>query len=126
MKEITNLIENIEKNKAILSAFIYGSQAKNLSSPLSDIDICLMIFPKKYTNIELSMIRLSFIKQFPNLDIRIFQQLPLYIRKRILKDGIIIFCRDEDSLYNESFRFITEYSDYEHILKEYLKENAYA
>jgi hypothetical protein len=33
-----------------------------------------------------------------------------------------ILCKDEDKIYNLAFSVITEYSDFEHIFREYLKE----
>ena len=56
------------------------------------------------------------------VDIQKFQQLPLYIKVRILRDGRIILCKDKDNLYNLAFSVITEYNDFEYICREYLEE----
>ena len=70
----------------------------------------------------ISQKKLEYSKRFPGVDIQIFQQLPLYIKVRILKHGKIILCKDEDKIYDLAFYVITEYSDYEHIYREYLRE----
>ena len=58
--------------------------------------------------------------------ISIFQQLPLYIRKRVLREGEIFFCRDDDALYEVAFKTIRELADFEPTYLEYLKEVAHA
>ena len=66
---------------------------------------------------------LEFLKKSKNgFDIQIFQQLPLYIRIRIIKEGKVLFCRNEDMLYEAAFRTIREFSDFQHIYRDYLKE----
>jgi hypothetical protein len=60
----------------------------------------------------------------PGLDIHVYQQLPLYIRKRILKEGETLFCRDEDALYELAFRTVQEFEDFKRIYYGYLEEVA--
>lgn len=59
-------------------------------------------------------------------DIHISQQLPLYMKQRVLRDGNVSFCRNEVSLYELAFAVIREYSDFEHVYRDYLKEVANA
>ena len=55
--------------------------------------------------------------------LQIFQQLPMYIRTRVLK-GKVIFCRDEKVLYEVAIQTIKEFEDYEKIYDEYLQDVA--
>jgi hypothetical protein len=57
-----------------------------------------------------------------SLDVHIFQQLPLYIRVRVLKEGRILFVRDENQLYELAFRTAQAFEDFKHIYYGYLKE----
>ena len=50
-----------------------------------------------------------------NQDIQIFQQLPLYIRIRVLKDAKILYCKNEDALYELAFSTIKEFNLYEKV-----------
>jgi hypothetical protein len=61
-----------------------------------------------------------------SFDVRIFQQLPLYIRVRVLKEGRILFVRDENQLYELAFRTAQAFEDFKHIYYGYLKEVALA
>lgn len=55
-----------------------------------------------------------------DLDIRIFQQLPLPIRRRVLKEGVVLFCRDLDALYAMAYRTAQAFEDFKLIYREYL------
>ncbi len=122
MKKIDTLIEYSKYDADILAVMLFGSSARDENSKDSDIDICLILKPANYTALFLSQKKLQYLKEFSNLDVQIYQQLPLYIRQRILKDGKILFCNDEDALYNVAFKTIQEYEDYKHIYTDYLKE----
>jgi hypothetical protein len=56
-----------------------------------------------------------------DLDIKIFQQLPLYVRRRVLKEGIVLLVKDEDQLYELAFRTAKEFEDFKHIYRDYLE-----
>ncbi|MCK4649487.1 nucleotidyltransferase domain-containing protein [bacterium] len=122
---LDRMVKKAKEDKQILALLLFGSRAREDSIKASDIDICLVLMPGSYTPLNLSQKRLTYLKSF-DLDIQIFQQLPLYIKVRVLKEGRVLFCRDEDNLYNISFSTIQEFSDFEHIYREYLKEVAHA
>lgn len=110
----------IQKDKEVLAVIIYGSYARG--EKYRDIDISIVL-NKKLSNIEMSKKRLKYISfMFEKFDIQVFQQLPLYIRKRILKEGKIIICKDEDALYNIAFSTIEEFESYKKIYYNYLEE----
>lgn len=124
------LIEDIKgyaaQDKDILCVYLFGSSARGEKSAASDVDICLVLNKDDYSPLELSRKKLEYQSMYSQADIQVFQQLPIYIRVRVLKEGKIVLCKDEDSLYNLAFSVITEYSDFEHILREYLDEVANA
>ena len=109
----------------ILAVILFGSSARGENSSTSDLDLCLVLMLNSYSALELSKIKLGYACQF-TVHMSIFQQLPLYIRKRVLQEGEIIFCRDDDTLNEVSFKTIREYSHFEPTYREYLKEVAHA
>jgi predicted nucleotidyltransferase len=113
------LVSRAEKDHRILAVLLFGSVARNQDRETSDTDICLVLVPGTYTPLQLSRLKLEYVQDFDQ-DIQVFQQLPLYVRKRVLKDGKILYSRDMDSLYEVAFAFIREYADYEHIYRDYL------
>ncbi len=121
--QIEKLIAKAKDDKDILAVMLFGSVARGEQNQNSDIDICLVLMPTKkpYNPLFLSNKRIEYLSQF-DLDIHIFQQIPIYIRKRVLKDGKVLFVRDEDMLYEVAFRTAQEFEDFKHIYYDYLKE----
>jgi len=122
-KEIKKLLKAVESDPDVNAVILFGSTAREEDKSNSDMDICLVLKKGRYDNKQLSYKKLEYLKLFP-FDIQVFQQLPLYIRVRVLKDGSVIFCRDEDEVYNIAFRTVEEFSDFEYIYRSYLKEVA--
>lgn len=115
------------EDKDTLAVFLFGSRVRNTYSARSDIDICVILHQRAdWSALELSQKKLEFLEQFPETDVQIFQQLPLYIQKRVLKEGRLILCKDEQKLYDLALRQIARYNDFESIYKEYLAEVANA
>lgn len=125
--ELNKLIEKADQDEDILAVFLFGSSVRDKETSKSDVDICLIMNPETQAAYQKKLIssqkRLDYLKDFL-FDIHIFQQLPLYIRKRILKEGKILFVRDEDMLYEIAFRTVQAYEDFKHIYQDYLKEIA--
>jgi hypothetical protein len=113
------LLNRTKEDQRILAVLLFGSVARKQNHEGSDTDICLVLVPGAYTPLQLSRTKLEYLQDFDQ-DVHVFQQLPLYIRKRVLKDGKILYSRDTDSLYEVAFTFIREYGDYEHIYHDYL------
>jgi predicted nucleotidyltransferase len=120
-KHLTKITEEVKNDREILALILFGSTARKDNYKESDVDICLVLMPQSYTTIELSQKKMVYLKSF-NLDIHIFQQLPLYIKRRVLKEGKVLHCKDDDALYDLSFTVIREFADFEHIYRDYLIE----
>ena len=91
--------------------------------------MCLVLTPERRTAAQMSAKRLQYLQEV-DLDIQVFQQLPLYIRQRVLKDGRVLFVRDEDGLedglYELAFRTIQAFEDFRPRYQAYLNEVARA
>jgi hypothetical protein len=124
---IGKLLAKARQDQGVLAVFLYGSAVRQEQTPLSDVDICLVLVPQPtpLEPTELSRKRLEYLKDFP-LDVQIFQQLPLYIRTRVLREGRILFVREEGLLYELAFRTAQAFEDFKHIYYSYLEEVAIA
>ena len=122
---LERFLGKIKKDQQILAVFLFGSAARKESHLNSDIDICLVLDRGKLTQKKISALRIKYLSSF-DFDIQIFQNLPIYIKQRILKEGKVLFCRDDDRLYDVAFAVIREYSDFEPFYLEYLKEVLHA
>lgn len=111
-------INKIKKDKEVIAVLLFGSFARGEQN--KDIDICL-ILDKKYDAPYMFQKRLDYIKLLSEkYDVQVFQQLPLYIRIRILKDGKTIMCKDEELLYEIAFLTIKEFESFEKAYNMYL------
>ena len=119
------LLEMVRQDDDVLAVLLFGSMARGEQTPLSDTDICLVLIPriKPYRNIDLSHKRLEYLKKF-DIDIHVFQQLPIYVRRRVFKEGKVLFVRDEDILYDLATRTAKAFEDFKHIYYDYLEEIA--
>jgi hypothetical protein len=67
--------------------------------------------------------RLKYLSQ-SDMDIQIYQQMPLYIKTRILKEGKILFVKNENLLYDIAIKTVKEFEDFKHVYNSYLEEVA--
>lgn len=116
-KEISKIIEKAKKDKEILAVALFGSSVKGDGR---DTDICIFL-DRKRQNLEMSRKRLEFLSEAgDNIDVQIFQQLPIYIKVRIIKDEKILFCKDMDKLYSLVFETIKEFELFKRSYGDYL------
>jgi len=123
MNGLTKLITRAKSDPDILGVFLFGSVSRGEESKTSDTDVCLVLSShyKRTGHLAFSRKKLEYLKDF-SLDIQIFQAIPLYIRKRVLREGRLLYALDEDQLYDLALRTAQEYGDFEHIYHDYLRE----
>ncbi len=119
-KAIQELLEKAKKDKHVLAVGFFGSVAR-AEENCHDIDICIFLQPANYTSYELSGKLLEYAHHNEKYDVQIFQHLPLYIRIQIIREGKIIFCKDENALYDLYFATIRDYEHFKPIYEGYLE-----
>ena len=121
LDKLRPLLNKAAADKDILAVALFGSHARDEAGPDSDVDIALVLMPSLPDAGTAFDKRLAYMADF-EIDAHVYQQVPLYIRQRILAEGKVLYCRDEEMLYEIACRTITEFADYEHIYRDYLKE----
>lgn len=122
-KMLQKLLTRVRQDEEVLAIFLFGSVVREEQTHFSDVDLCLVLAPKPLP-VEpavLSRKRLDYLKDF-SFDIQIFQQLPIYVRRRVLKEGRLLFVRDEARLYQLAFRTAQAFEDFRPIYLSYLEE----
>ena len=123
--DVDKLLAQACQDADVLAVFLFGSVARGEQTARSDIDVCLVLMPRtSYERTFLSRKRLEYLAQF-DLDVQIFQALPLYIRTRVLKEGRVLFVRDDDLLYEMAFRTAQAFEDFKPIYYRYLEQIAH-
>jgi predicted nucleotidyltransferase len=103
---LTLLIEKIKAIPDVLAIVVFGSYAVGNTKEMSDIDIAVIV-AKADRHIEADIGSMY----SPKFDVVLFHRLPLHIQYEVLKNGNVIFCRNE-----EHFLEITR-----NVLREYLE-----
>jgi predicted nucleotidyltransferase len=122
--EVDGILTKAKKDADVVAVFLFGSRARGEPVPGSDTDVCLVLRPGNYGPMVLHQKRLSYLKE-GNADVHVFSQLPLYIRRRVLKEGKILLCQDDDLLYEIAFRTAQAFEDFRHLYYGYLEELAH-
>ncbi len=110
-KAIDKIIEPFKKNRDVISIYLFGSYARGREKPSSDIDIC--VITDKHANRDEILSNSS-----KKIDISIFHELPLTMRFRVIKEGKLLFSRDELKLHRIIVATIRSYLDFKpHIIR---------
>lgn len=116
---LRRLVTRAERDPDVLAIILFGSRARADAEPRSDVDVCLVLDPGTPAGLPASRKRLEYLSS-GDVDLTIFQQLPLYIRSRILKEGQVVFVRDEDRLYDLAVRTARSFEGFRHHYRRYL------
>ena len=111
VKGIDKIIEPFKKNRDVISIYLFGSYARGREKPFSDIDICVVAAKGADRDEILS-------HSSKKIDISIFHDLPLSMRFRVIKEGKLLFSRDELKLHRTIVATIRSYLDFKpHIMR---------
>jgi predicted nucleotidyltransferase len=117
MKVLDNLVSKAKRDGEILAVMTFGSYARGERH--RDIDVCLVL-KKEAENGDMSRKRLAYVSG-SGLDVHVFQQIPLYIRVRVLREGKVLFCRNLDALYDVAGQTVREFAYFEPAYRGYLE-----
>ena len=102
----------------VLAVILFGSHARGEPGPTSDVDVCLVLVPGADPDRAFEK-KLTYSGAF-DVDLALFHELPLHVRSRVLKEGRVLFVRDEDALYELAVRTARAFDDFRHIYRQYL------
>ncbi len=98
--------------------FLFGSHVQDKENKFSDIDFAVYC---EGTEKERFNFRLKLMSKLPEkFDIRIFQDLPLYVRINVLK-GEVIYAKNEKFVYDKAYETIKKFEDFKKCYYDYLE-----
>ena len=121
--QIDRLLRRASSDPEVLAVLLFGSAARGEEGPASDVDVCLVLEARAYSRREMAEKRLSYLGDV-DLDVQVLQALPLHIRRRVLKEGSVLFCRNEDALYEVAFATVRAFERFKRVHESYLNEVA--
>lgn len=125
------LIGYFQHHPEIEVAYIFGSLAQCRTTPLSDIDIAIMIdmqqidmdiYPYGYK----AAIIADLMKLFKtnNIDLVILNEASPLLRHRVLYYGILIFSNNESKRIRFHTSTIDKYNDYKYLMRPHFDQGA--
>ena len=87
----------------ITMAYLYGSTAKGQSTPLSDVDIALVLIDDRVASSERLIFELKIEEELARFcelnraDVRVINNSPIMVQGEIVTNGILIYCTDDDA-----------------------------
>ena len=116
MEPIVNKILELDTKHKVEFIILFGSQTTKKATPLSDIDIA--IFYKGGIPSRFNFRLLVSGKLNKRYDIQIFQDLPLYVRKEVLK-GKILYYKNYSFMFDQVMETIKGYNRFKRHLDRY-------
>lgn len=121
MDAVETLLERARNDDRVLAVLLFGSAARGEAGPASDIDVCVFLHPGSPhapSGVLLDYADLD-------LDVSVFQALPLFVASRVLKEGKVILCKDEDELYDIALTTVRHWEDFKPTYRTYIEAIAH-
>lgn len=103
LKNLEKDLEEIKNN--VFAILIYGSYAGGKAHNRSDIDVCIVAKnneKEKINHLFKQILRIS--AKNEKYDIKIFEQIPLFLKMEVIENGKVIYAKDLSEL-EEYFYF---------------------
>ena len=115
-KDIPKIVKEIGEIKGIKAVYLFGSYASGKFGPLSDIDLYVI---GKFSEKEKTEV---YGFGSDNLDISVFDDLPVYIKFRVLREGKPLLVKDIEFLNRTKFKTLQEYLDFKPAINRFCME----
>ena len=118
---LVSLVDRARRDADVLAVILFGSRARGEASPGSDFDLCLVLTPGVRAGLPSARKRLDYLTA-ADVDLVVFQDLPLPLQSRVLREGQVLFARDEDALYALALRAVRDFELFRPIYRAYLDQ----
>ena len=110
----------------VVVAYLFGSQARGDAGLLSDVDVGMLIEGDASSQEALAlrlrlMEAIGRVLSVERVDVVILNQAPYLLQQRVVRDGRVLFCRDELAQVRFEFRVLRDYLDFRYYEDRYLQ-----
>ena len=122
--KVLKLASRLFADTPVQFAYLYGSVAKDIAGPFSDLDVAIYVEGldrKKSLDLELSL-SLTLDNLLDNTiesEIRIINYLPLAVQGDIITTGILIYCQNEAKRVDFETNLRMAYFDFLPVIRRY-------
>jgi predicted nucleotidyltransferase len=119
-------LDNLFAAEPVIVAYLFGSQARGDAGPLSDVDVAVLI-QDGLSSSEALVLRLRLMEAIglalcvERVDVVILNDAPYLLQHRVIRDGRILFCRDELARARYEFGVLRAYLDFRHYEDRYFQ-----
>ncbi|MCB0026119.1 MAG: nucleotidyltransferase domain-containing protein [Caldilinea sp.] len=123
-EEMLRLAHYLAGQPDVLVAYLFGSTARGSATPLSDVDIAVLA-PQTMSRERAFELRLALIDALQGLlhrdeiDVVVLNEAPLALRYRVLRDGKVLACRDEQVRILYQADTISRYLDFKPVIERH-------
>ncbi|RLI41053.1 nucleotidyltransferase domain-containing protein [Candidatus Bathyarchaeota archaeon] len=120
LKKLQSLLE---KEEAVVVAYLFGSAARGAMGRLSDVDVAVLLSDAYALTLDY---RLHLMGKLAGVvgreaDVVILNEAPPLLRYEVIKCGRVLYCRDELARVAFEERTLDEYLDMGRIEREYFR-----
>lgn len=119
---VDTLKENMDKFEEVVCVYLFGSTARGEAGELSDIDIAILLSSKISTDRLLGLIGSINDALGWEADISMLNDLPLPVQYRVIRDGKLLYSKNERARISFESRAIDEYLDLKPRLEQYIQK----
>ncbi len=121
----TELVEVLGRSKVVF-AYLFGSQARGEVGPRSDLDIAVYLNEgldrgERFDLRLRLMSDLSVVFHTDRIDLLLLRDLPLSFQFRVVKEGKLIYCKDELQRIRFEFKVMSYYFDRQYYYRRHAK-----
>lgn len=115
--EARKTLAAIQAHPKVVAVLLFGSWARGEPSPLSDVDIAVLLqAPDRHDEAEIGSLYSD------QVDVVLFHRLPLYIQFEVLKTGQELFVRDEEAYAQIRHAVLRDYLEIAHLYRAMVAE----
>ena len=107
----------------VLVAWLFGSHARGDAGPLSDVDVAVLLDEavcRDLFHAQLTIIgELTGVLGTDEIDVVVLNETPLVLTYRVLRDGVLVYCRDRQAMIDFTWRTATAHLDFKPFLERY-------
>lgn len=105
-----------KKRPEAVAVYLFGSRARGTVSPLSDIDLAVLIAPDSektlsYRYEAVLLTDLASLFKTDAIDLVVLNHASPLLQHRVLRDGRVLFCRNHRQRLRLEFKMLQEYLD---------------
>ena len=115
MQHIGPVVDELRQRNDVVALVLFGSAARGQMRSTSDIDLCIVTQKNMPASDRWELLSYG----SKGIDVSLFWDLPLTIRFRVIREGKVLFCRDDLALHRIKVDTVREYLDVAPLIRKH-------